>query len=280
MRLIKKLNNNYAFAVDSNGTPLIVKGSGIGFGKFPVELNDLSAVEKTFYSVDERIAQSVMDVPEDILELATELVSKTEQTVKKKLNPSTIFTLADHINYSIKRIKQGIPLKYAFAYEVGYQYPEEMRLSRQAVKQIEKQYEVMFSKSETAMIAMHLVEAENYEFSSKVIYNNDLIISQVMEIVKKQLHISIQEDDFNYVRFVTHLNHLISRIEEGQQIISDDNRLFLELVKEYPDIYTCVLDIKNYLKTELKYKISEEEMLYLMLHINRLICRETRSSNA
>lgn len=42
----------------------------------------------------------------------------------------------------------------------------------------------------------------------------------------------------------------------------------------YHKTYDCVVHIKKYLISALNWDPSEEELLYLMLHINRLCSRE------
>ena len=47
-----------------------------------------------------------------------------------------------------------------------------------------------------------------------------------------------------------------------------------EIMKEkYPDVYMCTKDVCEYLKMQTGMEINDEEMLYLMLHINRLTDR-------
>lgn len=46
MKIMKKINNNFAMALDDNGVELIVTGKGIGFPKTPYELTDLNIIEK------------------------------------------------------------------------------------------------------------------------------------------------------------------------------------------------------------------------------------------
>ena len=49
MRVIKKLNNNFAICVDGEGKELLAAGKGIGFPKTPYELEDLNLITRTFY---------------------------------------------------------------------------------------------------------------------------------------------------------------------------------------------------------------------------------------
>lgn len=54
MQIFKKINNNVALARDAKGRELVVFGKGIGFPAMPYELTDLSAVQRTFYDVNEK----------------------------------------------------------------------------------------------------------------------------------------------------------------------------------------------------------------------------------
>ena len=52
MQIVKKINNNFAVALDNNLEELIVYGKGIGFPMIPYELTDLSKIERTYYNID------------------------------------------------------------------------------------------------------------------------------------------------------------------------------------------------------------------------------------
>lgn len=52
MKLVKKINNNFAVAVDDNGEEVVVYGKGIGFQKMPCVLSDLSLISRSYYNVD------------------------------------------------------------------------------------------------------------------------------------------------------------------------------------------------------------------------------------
>ena len=57
-------------------------------------------------------------------------------------------------------------------------------------------------------------------------------------------------------------------------ITSENKKLFDSMKAEYSKTYQCVSHIQTYLKDHLEWNPSEEELLYLMLHINRLCSRE------
>lgn len=271
MRVIKKINNNVAVCIDDRGLQLIALGRGIGFPPMPYDLTDMLKIDRTFYDVDNRLINGIIDLPEDLIKFSIQVVDAAERQTGKKMNPNLPFTLADHFHYTVKRIKQGIVFQYNAMDEIGFQHPQEMKLSKAVVAKLEKIYQVNFPRSEAAIITMHLVEAENYTGEVRTLLNHDYIITQVMEIIREQLTYVTDDSDFNYVRFVTHLNYLLDRVEQGKQIDSDNKKMYEEVASEYLEIYACVQEIQKFLEGQLHSQIKDEELLYLMLHINRLV---------
>ena len=80
----------------------------------------------------------------------------------------------------------------------------------------------------------------------------------------------IDENSYSYSRFIIHMRYLIKRCQNNVQI-SSDNKLLYDLMKvRYPDTYRCTLKIEEYFETKMNWKCDKEELLYLMIHINRL----------
>lgn len=275
MELIKKINNNFAVARDSLGQIIIVSGKGIGFEKMPSEIKDLSKIARTYYDVDERYIDLIQQLPEDIVNLSTKIVDYASSKLQQKLNPNLFFTLADHINFAIKRYKQGVKFEFGITYEMKYLHHEEMIIGEYIVKILNKRFQVKLPEDEAAVIAMHLLEAETH-YDKNI--NNDININHLMEeickILTRNLNIEINKDGFNYCRFVTHVQYLIQRRNKKSALSSDNEKLFQTMIDEFPYTYQCIKDIHQYFDEELKWNISEEEMLYLMLHINRLCNNE------
>lgn len=63
MRVVKKVNNNVAVCIDSNGKELIAFGRGIGFPKTPYELDDLSKIDMTFYKLNRHFELLLTEIP-------------------------------------------------------------------------------------------------------------------------------------------------------------------------------------------------------------------------
>ena len=88
MKIIKKINNNVAEAIDGNGNHLIAFGKGLGFPKTPYELTDLNKITMTFYKLSEYFEGLLREIPEEILNLSAEIVSMAQEELNGQLNPT------------------------------------------------------------------------------------------------------------------------------------------------------------------------------------------------
>ena len=84
----------------------------------------------------------------------------------------------------------------------------------------------------------------------------------------------MDRDSFNYYRFVTHMHYMMKRTLDNTMIDSQNRDLFESMKKEYPAIYSCSVKVAALIEQRLQKSLSEEEILYLILHINRLCARE------
>ena len=133
MRVIKKLNNNFAICVDGDGEEFIAYGKGIGFPKIPYELTDPTLIDRRFYDVDQQYLALFNELPEKVLHFTVKLVDIAKNELDYELNPNIVLTLADHINFCIQRAKQHIYVQMPLIYEVEQQYPQEGKLGRYAL---------------------------------------------------------------------------------------------------------------------------------------------------
>lgn len=272
MIVVKNINNNVSLCLDSKNNEVIVFGKGVGFIKPPYEI-PLEKIEKTFYNVKEEQINLINLMPVDILEASLDIVDYANQKLGNQFESNVVFTLADHISFAIKRHEQNIKLKMPLLQEIEQTYEEECYIGKKALKMIENKIAVKLPKSEAASIAMHLV---NYEAQQKSTEENDYgnIVNSCITSLEKILNCSVNKDSFSYYRFVTHLYYLIKRIRNNEMIESQNAQLFQALKEEFPDVLKSALDIKKIIKEQLDRELSDEELVYLMLHINRLCSRE------
>jgi beta-glucoside operon transcriptional antiterminator len=70
------------------------------------------------------------------------------------------------------------------------------------------------------------------------------------------------------------MQFFIQRMVEGQQMSSKDDFIFAQVTKEYPHAYRGALLIRDYVKNLLQMEMSNDELLYLVIHLTRIADKE------
>lgn len=275
MNVVKKINNNVAICVDGNGNELIAFGKGIGFPKMPYEIMDLSVIDRTFYNVNPGMLKLINDLPQEIIEFSAKMLNVINAQ-GYDYNPNAILTMADHIEFALERKKNNIKVNMPLVYEVKQKYPKELKYGKYILKQIYKTFNIKLDADEAVGIALNLVNSqiENQKRDDKNISYEKQVIKEITEIIERELQFNIDKDSFNYTRFATHLQYLIHRLNDNQCIDSDNQAMYDKAETEYKDIAECVDIINEYLNKNFNCVLTDEERLYLILHINRVYAKE------
>lgn len=274
MKVIKNINNNVSVCVDDDGNELIAFGRGLGFKQPPYEINDLSKINRTFYDVDHRYFDLLNLIPDEIFEISAKIVDFARSKINTILNPNIVFTLADHIQFAIKRYNDNLNLRLITYRDLKHFYPIEVQVADFALKLINKQMHIDLPKDEIYSIAMHFINAESIQPVQEKSMTSEQVIDYVVKFIENSFNIKINTDSFNYSRFASHMEYLLQRGNEGTSVISQNLTMFKSIKKEFPNTYFCAEEINNFFHSKFGWKLSEEEILYLILHINRLRSRE------
>ena len=271
MKVIKSINNNIAHCVDSKGREVVVFGKGIGFFK-PNEEIPLSQINRTFYNIKDTDYGIIRNIPTVIVNTAIYIIDRVSDELNVVYPSSKAISLADHLQFAIERKDKNIYLEPPLVLDLYQLYPEEMRLARWALATIHEMTGVKLPDIEAGTLCLHFV-ADRLNEKEKTKPDTSFISEKCTKIIEESFDLKIDRDSFNYSRFITHLDYLIRRLSNDSQISSDNKKLFEELSQKYPDSCNCALKIRKYLEKQLEMKISEEEILYLIIHINRLLSR-------
>lgn len=278
MKVIKKINNNIAVAKDRNNRDVIVFGKGIGFGTLPYDLTDISKVERTFYDIDDKYYGLLNEIPHEVFDLTTRLLDAAKKNIVGELNPNLVFILADHINFSINRDRKNLNISMPYSYELEYENPELTKISKWMVKKINEKMNTHLSKGEVTSLTIHFINAlegtgqQEKEKSIERKVNKTVI--HVTRIVEEFYGFSIDKNNFNYFRFKNHLKYFVQRKEKDEMFLDQNEKMYESMKKEYPDTYQCVEKINDFFKQEFSESCTNEELLYLMIHVNRMYMKE------
>lgn len=270
MKAIRKINNNVAICIDNNNKELIAFGKGIGFPKMPYEITDLSLIQMTFYRIDSNLYKMIEEIPDEILQVSAKIVAIAQNTLNCNLNPNLVVSLADHINFAMVRLKKYKEMKLAFSFEIERLYPKETELGRMAVNLIQKKLMVNLPESEVTNIAMHFISAEEENESIDKDVNSEDLIDEVTAIIQDYFDMEINRKDFIFNRFANHLRYYLNRVQNKEQFVDNVGSLMEKLKNDNPKAYECSILVANYIDKKLKSKHTDDELFYLMIHINRI----------
>lgn len=272
MKVIKKINNNVAICTDQNNCELIAFGKGIGFPNMPYELHDLSLIDRTFYNLEPHIVLMLKELPEAIIKVSVDIVDKAKEFLQTNFSEMFIFTLADHISFAIKRNREGIIVQNPLIYDLKHLYTKQAEHAKWARQLINQRLAVNLPVTEESNLAMHFINAQMAFKKTEEHSDMMRIIDDITLIIEQNLKIFIDRSDFNYARFNSHLHYLIKRKNQSATIKLNDS-IFQQMKAEYQDIYQCALEIKYYFENRHSWQLNSDEVMYLMLHINRLYHR-------
>lgn len=273
MKVIRNINNNVAVCLDDNNHEVIAFGKGIGFQKAPYEI-ELAQIDRTYYNLDSHYIALLNELPEDIMEVTTEIVDKGSAYLGIELNKTFWFSLCDHINFAVENAKKGLIISNPMTNEIRHLYEKEMLLGKWAVKHIAKKLSIRLPQSEEGNLALHFINAMQMVKQSQEEDDMEHFVDDITDIIESEMNIIIDRNDFSYSRFVTHLKFLLKRSHKLNESISDNVKMYEQVYSNYPEIRGAIAKIKEYIIVELDIEPSKEELLYLMIHINRLCARD------
>jgi len=278
MILKQAFNNNVVLAVDQNGQEIVVMGKGIGFKKKNNDEIDQTLIDKIYSldssSKDHPILNILNEIPPEIIYMTTKIISLGEKILDKKFNEAFLITLSDHLNFAMERARNQLFIKNPLHYEVKNLYKKEFEVGEKAVKLIYEQTGQEMPDTEATSIALHFVNALSGNEGMSETMKVAEITNKILDIVGYHFQIKLDEDSLNYSRFITHLRYFILRHLEEKTIHTNSvSSIFTLVTQQYPEIYQCVRKIEKFLQVEYGWKISNDEMTYLILHVQRVTSR-------
>lgn len=269
----KVINNNIISAYEKSGAEVIVMGRGIGFKKKQGEVVPADQISKIFRiksrTLTEQFKELLANMPLERVRISDEIISHAKDHLKLKLNQSIYVTLTDHINFAIERVSQGIEPQNALLWEIKRFYPQEFQLGIYALELIHDRLGILLPEDEAGFIALHFVNAEyGTDIRDAVKFPDQM--QAIVDIVERELGILLDESSLHYERFMTHIKFLIQRIYRKELLSSEDRELSLLMQRKYPREYQCSVKVAEYIMQATGCKLSEEEIMYLSVHIRRV----------
>ncbi|STO35958.1 Levansucrase and sucrase synthesis operon antiterminator [[Flavobacterium] thermophilum] len=270
-RIHKILNNNAVVVLDE-GKEKIVMGPGIAFQKRKNDLIPPGRIEKIFVMEEEneKFQQLLRTLPEEHIDIAEEIISYAEGKLQAPLNDHIHIALTDHLSFAIERLKQGYRIQNKLLNEIKVLYKAEYEIGLWAKQLIKERLGIEIPDDEAAHIALHIHTAKLDAASMNKTMRETTLIHELVDLIQTELGILIDKESISYQRLLTHLRFALSRIENGEPIHSMDEEMLALIQTKYAKEWACTQKAATYAEKEYGIRFPEEELAYIVLHIQRL----------
>ncbi len=276
MKVLKVFNNNVVLGLDEHGAELVLLGRGLGFQMAPGAEIDPARVERRFVpsgaAPAERIAAFVDEIPFADLELTERIVDLARSRLGAHVTEHVLIPMADHLSFALRRAAEGAgEIEYPLQWEVQSLYPAEVAVAREALDLVATERGVRLPDVEAVPLALHLVNAQFGAVDLSTTVQMTELLREVLGIIGAEYGVEIDERSVDVARFVTHLRYLFVREQQGKKLRETPEELHAALRSARPREYTTAGRIGELLADRFGWAITTDEILYLALHVSRLV---------
>lgn len=281
VKIAKVLNNNIAIAVGDEGRDVIVMGCGVAFRKKHGDEIDEAKIERLFTQdvpeLSRRLDELVAEIPEEYFEAAQSIISNVKMRLGRALDDNLYLTLTDHIHFSVERCRKGVAIRNRLLLETKMLYQEEFQCSLEAVEYLNARFSVQLPEDEAAFIALHLVNADSGTSMDET-FQITRMVQGINSLIRNYFKVEIDPSSLSYYRLMIHLKFFATRIVSGSHADEMNDRQLFDLVRhQYAKSYECASRVAAFIQKTYQYRVSEDEQVYLTIHLNRVYGERARA---
>lgn len=283
MRILRVFNNNVILAVGDDGQETVLTGRGLGYQARAGDGVRTDRVARRFVPATGRdpdnFGKLLAAIAPEHVELAADAVDSLG-TVPASFGSSTVVALADHLSFAIKRVRHGIAMDYPLRAEISHLYPQETAWAQRLVAFVNERVSPPIPDDEVAPIALHLVNAGFNTGDLSATYRMTGVFGQIFDIIDVAYGHPLDRDSVSAARFITHLRYFFVRAQGHAQLNEATPGIAQAIRSAYPDAFHCAMRVHDLLELRLGEPITDNETVYLAMHIARLASEEPVSGSA
>lgn len=279
MPQIKKvLNSSVILVSDEQEKEYIILQKGIGYGRKPGEKVELSGESQIFVPLSSndrnQFLELLKEIPAAYLELSQKIVAYAENQLHTKLNEHIYLALTDHMHFAVERFKEKVVITNRVFWELKTFYPKEYQIGLYALDIVREKLGINLPEEEAANVAFHIVNAQKDEDVQYDAMRAAKLIGKIVTLVTYLMKCQPDKESIHYSRFISHLQYFSERFFSDKMLDSPDDFLYEQIEKGYPKALNCAERVRTLVLKEYDKAITNEEVVYLAVHIQRLISRD------
>ena len=276
-KIKKVLNHNVVIGYDSESRlDYLIMDKGIGFGKKAGEMagpGEKAAIYSLKKINDRGNAREMAEtIPAVYLEIASEVLDKAED-VFGKVDRNILFPMADHIEYAVKRVKNNEQISNPLTEDIRILFHMEYKTAECIRDILKEKMEILIDDDEVGYIALHIhsaIEDEKVSHAMQMARAVRECISYVEQEVGKPIDVM----SLSYNRLMNHIRYMVARAISGEKLKVNMNDY---MRVKFPQAFEMAETVCRQIEHNLRCKLSDVEVGYLAMHIERVASDEQES---
>ena len=203
-----------------------------------------------FESVDSEVLSAVSD----ILVMAKEHLGN--------LHPSLFIVLSGHLDFAVKRFREGQYLDNRLLWEISQLYPQEFAVAMEAKRMLHERFNIQVDDDEVGFLALHLKAGRLHQSVKEALRRTNLIQSLLYLVKEKSSKVHW---DYAKGQHIQYFKDLFYRLDEGIHLRNPLLAYLHHLAEE--EKLARILAEK--IRIESGHSLSEAEIGYLTIHLNK-----------
>lgn len=275
LKVKRVFNNNVVLAYQGN-SEIVIFGKGVGYQKQRGDEVEKKLIEKVFTLTEKEtnhFEELFKEISSEYTDLTFRIIKQAESDLQIEFDSSIYLSIMDHINYAIIRAKKGLHVRNELIWEIKRTYKKEYEAALNTLEIIKRETGMQLEADEAGIIAIHYFNAQDPKKNIKANYKAVEVIQDIVKIIQFHFRVEFDENELSFSRLMTHLRYFINSLvsNEKRKNEMDDEFMYCQMKKKYTDTYECVMKINKYIVEKLEKEVSDEEALYLMMHIQRIV---------
>lgn len=190
------------------------------------------------------------------------------------LNEHIYLALTDHLHFAVQRIQENIIITNRVFWELKTFYPKEYKIGLYALEIVSNKLNIKLPVEEAANIAFHIVNAQKEAEVQYDAMRAAKLIGKIVTVVTYSMNCQPDKESIHYSRFISHLQYFAERFFTDNLLDSQDDFLYEQIETGYPRALSCAEKVRTLILKEYDKAITNEEVVYMAVHIQRLVSRE------
>ena len=270
----KVLNHNVVIGYDSESqSDYLIMDKGIGFGRKTgdvVQPGGRAAIYSLKKTNDRGDAREMAEtIPAVYLEIASEVLDKAE-AVFGKIDRNILFPMADHIEYAVKRVRNNEQISNPLTEDIRILFHMEYKTAGCIREILMQKMGILIDDDEVGYIALHIhsaIEDEKVSHAMQMARAVRECISYVEQEVGKPIDVM----SLSYNRLMNHIRYMVARTMSGEKLKVNMNDY---MRVKFPQAFEMAETVCRHIERNLKCKLSDAEVGYLAMHIERVASDE------